>query len=231
MNTTATQIFTDNWKVYQKVIQHDYMHHVAFGTELFKTINARDKPAGLSVLDIGCGDASQFCSNLQNQKLATYTGYDLSEPALMLAKENLAFISENVHLLQGDMQELLQQENGMFDIIYSSFAIHHLQDNTKQQLLQECYNHLNKNGILVYTDIFLSIEQSRTEYRAAYTDNMNSNWTMLNDSEKQLIFDHINTFDFPASINDVKTWLTSTGFTIKQIVQPDAWHYMIIAAC
>ncbi len=232
MNSTATQIFTDNWKVYQKVIQHDYMHHVAFGTELLNNIlQSKEKLPGLSVLDIGCGDASQFCKSLQNQKLAKYTGYDLSGPALLLAKDNLALISENVHLLQGDMQELLQQEKGTFDVIYGSFAIHHLQDEFKQKLLQECFKRLNKNGILIYTDIFLSDGQSRSDYLVAYTANMNSNWIMLHDPEKQLIYDHINTYDFPASTGDVKYWLASTGFIIKKIVQPDAWHYMIVATC
>ena len=228
---TVSKIFTTNWKVYQEVISHDYMHHLAFGNEISNTFQTIKKQAGLSVLDIGCGDANQICNKLQQLDLASYTGYDLSEPALELAKKNLSNINANIQLLKGDMQELLRNEKSMFDVIHSSFAIHHLQDDEKQNLFKECYKRLNKNGILLYTDVFRPDGQNRETYLAAYTRNMKANWPMLNEEERQLICDHINNYDFPANINDCNGWLTDTGFTIKQVIQPDAFHYMIIATC
>lgn len=63
----------------------------------------------LAMLDLGCGDAQQIAATLSqcgapggNLSLASYTGVDMSAPALAIAQRNLAFLQPacTVSLLQ-----------------------------------------------------------------------------------------------------------------------------------
>ena len=80
---------------------------------------------GLRVLEIGCGvgtDGAQFAN-----AGAIYTGIDLTDAAIDLARKNFA-----AHGLIGDFRvadaEKLDFENESFDIVYSHGVLHHTPD-------------------------------------------------------------------------------------------------------
>lgn len=67
------------------------------------------QPQPLDMLDLGCGDAQQIAATLAQcgapigaLPLASYTGVDMSPPALAIAQQNLAFLQPacTVSLLQ-----------------------------------------------------------------------------------------------------------------------------------
>src|SRR3954468_10509203 len=134
-------IFSEHWSIYQKIILRNYMHHAEFSSKaatVFKKLSLKK----LHILDMGCGDVIPLLPILQQVQIASYTGYDLSSSALQLASAHLAAQNFSYTLREGNMIELIQKEEKQFDIIHSSFAVHHLQDDKKRKLLQTCFNRL-----------------------------------------------------------------------------------------
>ncbi len=182
----------------------------------------------MHVLDIGCGDALPVLPHLHSQGKINYIGYDLSGPALEIAAANLATVSGSITLKEGDMMTLLQNETNKFDLIISSFAIHHLQDDEKNKLLKNSYDRLKNGGKMIYTDIFLTQQPDRGAYINEYFGNIRSNWILMSQEEKQPIFDHVSQFDFPSQLEKTIDYCKSLGFAVKVISQPDQWHMMIL---
>jgi len=227
MLQSAVQVFSDNWEIYKKIMQHNYMHHAEFSDRL-ASVFSEIKKEPMQVLDIGCGDAIPVLPHLLSHNKINYTGYDLSGPALQKAAANLSSVSGTITLKEGDMLALLQAEPKQFDIIISSFAIHHLQDDEKNRLLENCYKQLKPGGKMIYTDIFIIQQPNRETYINEYIANIYSKWTLMDEKEMQPIFDHIRQFDFPSSLEKTIFFSNGFGFTSKVLLQPDQWHSMIL---
>jgi ubiquinone/menaquinone biosynthesis C-methylase UbiE len=224
MQTNSAQVFSDNWIIYQKIIDNNYMHHAELGELTNKIFSGFHKP--LHVLDIGCGDAETLLPILKKVNIEHYTGYDLSEHVLELANSNLDKEKVTHTLKQGDMLELILNEGKQFDIIHSCFAIHHLQDAEKRKLLQACSEKLLPGGTMIYTDTFRRDLVDRETYIQNYFSFINKDWKLLSEGEKQPIFDHIRQYDFPSTSHETIIWLESFGFDINSSYEPDAFHLL-----
>jgi len=148
MNPLPAILFSDNWNVYQKIIANNYMLHKEFSSATIQAITHASIPIK-SVLDLGCGDAQLIAKDLTNIDVETYTGYDLSEAALAQAEHFLQLLPAHKTLCLGRMEELLAASTQRWDLIYSSYAIHHLSDKGKQAIMQEIYHHLHPSGLLL----------------------------------------------------------------------------------
>ena len=81
------QLFRETWTTYQKIIASDYMFHRELTRAIASSLmTLPDTP--LSVLDLGCGDASQITGILNAHHIAEYRGCDLSLTALELARHH-----------------------------------------------------------------------------------------------------------------------------------------------
>ena len=225
MQINSAQVFSDNWVIYQKIIEHNYMHHAAFAELTEKIFTGFHKP--LHVLDIGCGDAETLLPILKKSTIAEYTGYDLSEPVLELAEVNLDNANIKHTLRQGDMLELILNEEKQFDIIHTSFAIHHLQDDDKKELLQACSKKLVQGGTMIYTDTFRDPLIDRETYIQNYFSFINSDWVLLSETEKQPIFDHVSEYDFPSTKDETIEWLQNNGLRLVNSYEPDPFHVLL----
>lgn len=84
-----------------------------------------DNWAGKKVLEIGCGigiDGMEFA-----KRGADYTGVDISETSLRLAKKYFALSNQQANLLLADAETLPFQDN-TFDLVYSWGVLHHTPD-------------------------------------------------------------------------------------------------------
>lgn len=98
---------------------------------------------GLDVLSIGCGsgvDTQWFVDNGARNA----TGVDISEELIKIAKQN--YPKPNFHVM--DM-EALDLADDSFDVLYSSLAIHYLDDWTKA--LGEAYRVLKPGGVYIFS--------------------------------------------------------------------------------
>lgn len=103
-------------------------------------------PARLGrVLDLGTGDGRLLAMVLDARPGATGVGLDFSPPMLGLAEERFEG-NVRVTLLEHDLADPLPAL-GQFDAIISGFAIHHLEDPRKRELLDEVIARLAPGGI------------------------------------------------------------------------------------
>lgn len=230
MNDNSTEIFKRNWRIYTQITLNNYMFHSDFAlhtSSVFSEMSKSNQP--IDVLDCGCGDAFQLSQQLNGLSVSSFTGYDMSEQALELAQKNFRDHDHPVILKNGAMQDLILDEDKSFDVIYSSFAIHHLQDKGKREFLNSCYNRLKPGGKIILIDILRSKEQNVSEYLEKYIEIINSTWSSISTGDKELIFDHMRNYDFPAVIDDFSDWVKETGFTIIKRFDANPLNIMLIA--
>ena len=100
------------------------------------------------VLDLGTGDGHTLgaCSPSIRTRLAS--GLDFSTE--MLGRARAAFGADpRVEIREHDLDQPLPQELGAFDLIVSSFAIHHCVPERQRALYGEVFEHLTPGGRFV----------------------------------------------------------------------------------
>lgn len=97
------------------------------------------------ILDLGTGDGHTLALLLGERPGATGVGLDFSELMLSAARERFAG-DARVELLEHDLGEPLPAL-GSFDLVVSSFAIHHLEDERKRALYREAFDLLEPGGV------------------------------------------------------------------------------------
>ena len=97
------------------------------------------------ILDLGCGDGRLLGLLLLHCPSATGVGLDFSP--LMLERLREKFGSdERVRIVEHDLDRHLP-DMGMFDVVSSCFAIHHLTHDRKRELYREVWNCLQPGGV------------------------------------------------------------------------------------
>ena len=123
-NDAAHTIFTQQWAIYRRFVDADYLSHRAFFGILHDLVAARRQ--AFSFLDLASGDA--FCSvrALAGTAIADYTAVDLSEQALELAAKNAASLGCDSRVIAGDFRDYLEVAPRTWDVILIGFSLHHL---------------------------------------------------------------------------------------------------------
>lgn len=142
-----------------------------------------------SVLDLGCGTGMPMMNYLLNEGLRV-TGVDASKGILEIAKNN--FPSEE--FFQADMRELAL--NKKFDAIIAWHSFFHLPPEDQPRMFPLFKNHLNKNGVLLFT--------SGTEYGEAW--GMNGG---------------VNLYHGSLDVNTYEDLLESNGFRVLEYKEND----------
>jgi SAM-dependent methyltransferase len=226
MSTDLVSSFFDNWQIYLKIISNNYMFHRDFHDSLATRLPEREKK--LSVLDLGCGDAWYISQLLKSYPVSRYLGCDLSAHVLGYARQNLSHINAPAELVECDLRDILDRKESVYDLIYSSYAIHHVQQEEKGKLLRDIYQKLDRQGLAVIIDVFRKEGQSRPAYLEDYLDWLSREWKEMSKSEIQLIRSHIMAFDFPDAIGWFTDFARSVGFTVEVDAEPQGRHYLLV---
>jgi tRNA (cmo5U34)-methyltransferase len=97
------------------------------------------------VLDLGTGDGRLLGLLSRDRPRITGVGLDFSEPMLRAARER--FLDDRrITLLEHNLDEPLPAL-GRFDVVVSSFAIHHLEHERKRSLYGEVLDLLEPGGV------------------------------------------------------------------------------------
>lgn len=97
------------------------------------------------ILDLGCGDGHLLNLLLAHCGQASGVGLDFSATMLGKARERFAS-NENVQLVEHNMDGPLP-DLGRFDVVASSFAIHHCSHERKRGIYQEVWDRLEPGGL------------------------------------------------------------------------------------
>lgn len=114
-------------------------------------IEAANIPAGIKVLDFGCGTATLTIMVKEMCPGAKVTGIDVDREILDRAIQKVKEKKLDVFLLDYDGTHLPFQHNA-FDRVISCLVFHHLDTDTKQNMLAEIFWVLNKDGQLFIAD-------------------------------------------------------------------------------
>jgi SAM-dependent methyltransferase len=136
--------------------------------------------------DLGCGDGRlaalvlEACSSVRE-----VVALDRSPPMLERARARFAD-DDRVHVIDHDLAHELP-ELGTFDAIVSGFAIHHLDDDRKRQLLGEVRGRLRPRGVFANLEVVASATpELHATFRAAVGREQDDPEDQLVDVETQL---------------------------------------------
>lgn len=114
-------------------------------------IETANIPAGVKVLDFGCGTATLTIMVKEIYPEAKVTGIDVDREILDRAIQKVKEKKLDIFLLDYDGRQLPFQPNA-FDRTLSCLVFHHLDTETKQKVLAEIFRVLNKDGQLLIAD-------------------------------------------------------------------------------
>jgi len=118
----------------------DYRHETNFIIKLIKKF----KIHGKNVLDVGCGTGAYTI--LLKKRGFSVIGLDLNKEMLAIARKK----AKNIKFIQGDMKTFKIKRK--FDIIVCLFSTmnYNLTLNDFRTTIKNLYNHLNKNGLVIF---------------------------------------------------------------------------------
>jgi SAM-dependent methyltransferase len=218
--------FFDVWDTYQKVVSGDYMFHREIGAALNKLLHARFGGRSFSILDLGCGDAATLGPVLEGLAVRRYKGVDLSEAALALATENLKALSGPVDLAKEHILAALA-EDVRYDVIYSSFVLHHLPTAQKAEFFQLAAQRLEKGGLLLLVDVVREEDETLDVYHQHYCAWLRDRFTTLNEDEKDFTCDHIVNNDLPDTFSVLHAQARAAGLEIAAGGPQFSWHRLL----
>jgi SAM-dependent methyltransferase len=224
MSQQSATGFFDTWQTYRKVVAANYMYHIEIAADIERLLQAQSGGRGFSILDLGCGDAATLAPLLATMPVRHYRGVDLSETALALAEANLAPLSCTVELTRRDILAALESETAPYDIIYSSFALHHLQTDQKAAFFNLVAQRLEPNGVLLLTDVVREDHENLPVYLNHYCDRILKDWGGLSGEEKAAICDHIQNNDRPETFGALQALAHAAGLTDAAAVARYGWH-------
>ncbi|MBL9174320.1 MAG: class I SAM-dependent methyltransferase [Verrucomicrobiales bacterium] len=224
MNTGDLRIFTDTWSLYDRVLLGNYMFHEEIFRVVGDLLSTRCRPGEFRILDLGCGNARHLASILIGRPPALYAGYDLSASALCQARSQLDALPCPSDLRQADFRDAFHTLANPFGVIFSSFAVHHLSFDQKQQFFLDARNLLAPGGFLLLVDTSREADEDREAYLRNYCQWVHADWSALSAGDLAAIEDHIRKRDFPETSAAIQTMAASAGFRRSAVVARYRWH-------
>src|ERR1700724_2245126 len=216
MSEHSAAAFFDVCHTSRKVVAANYMHHMDIRAHIERVLRAQFAGRPFSFLDLGCGDAATLAPLLASMAVQRYKGVDLSESALALAAENLKFLSCPVELVCRDILAALAADSALYDVVYTSFALHHLSTEQKAEFFRRVAQRLEKEE-----------DESLPVYLRRYCDWLRSDWSALDAEEKASACDHILNNDRPETFSVLRALAQAAGLGDAVAVARYGWHRVL----
>ncbi len=224
MSNAAAKGFFDEWSVYDQVLDHNYMFHDEIYLDVERVLRERYGKRSFAVLDLGCGSARHLSRALAGRSVSRYVGYDLSEAPLAQANRNLAGLSCPIELHQGDLLDGLKSGSEPFDLIFSSFSLHHLVAADKNIFFQWAHRRLSRTGMLMLIDTMREEDEEQPVYLDRYCGWVRSDWKVFSREALDALCDHIRNHDFPETPSGLNAMATDAGFSRCREIDRFRWH-------
>lgn len=218
--------FFDEWSIYDEILAHNYMHHDEIYDHIQRFFADRFGDRPFSVLDLGCGSARHLAASLAGRAISRYVGYDLSRAALDHAQQNLAGINGQVSLHCGDLLAGLRASSDIFDVVFTSFALHHLSTEDKALFFKLALQHLAVDGALLVIDTFRDDDESHDGYLDRYCGWLRSRCHTLPTPALEAICDHIRKCDYPETSLAFRSMSRAAGFVSGLELARYATHHV-----
>ena len=162
------------------------------------TVLAEFVPADVErVLDLGTGDGITMALVRELRPRSNGVAVDFSDAMLAEARARFAADS-SVEVVEHNLDHPLPTTWGRFDLIVSSFAIHHLTDPRKRALYGEVFGSLARGGV------FLNLEHVASPTPELHVDFLTALGTTLGHDDPSNIL---------APVEEQLGWFRAIGFT------------------
>jgi tRNA (cmo5U34)-methyltransferase len=125
--------------------KRETLPHRAEGHEALRELLEAEGRSATRVLDLGTGDGFTLGRMLIAFPEAVGVGVDFSTEMLGRARANFG-TDPRVEIREHDLDQSLPHELGSFDLVVSSFAIHHCVPERQRALYGEVFEHLAAGG-------------------------------------------------------------------------------------
>jgi len=207
---SGAAMFQKSWSIYDSLSEKNYMHHREIYARVEEWLGQQGGEA-YSILDLGCGNARFLAPCLKKHPPAMYVGVDLSAAALEEAKEHLGSLL-HVALRQEEMVEALKKSKSRFEVIFSGYALHHLDAAKKVKFLTLCLERLAPGAALLLVDVVREEGESREAYIERYLEFMRRDWAEVPGHELAEACAHVQAHDFPETESALRGMGEKAGF-------------------
>ncbi len=221
-----TALFRKAWTLYDAITEQNYMFHREIYTLVANLLRQRHQHGPYSLLDLGCGNARFLAPCMQAAMPVRYDGVDLSLSALEEACGCLRGIP-NVTLHHLDMLQAVRGASAVYDIIFSGFAMHHLDAEAKQQFFHACTATLANGGEFILVDVVREEGQTREQYLDGYLSFMRTHWTSVPPSQLDEACSHVAAYDFPETLADLAQMARNASLVRTELIGRYGQHHIL----
>ncbi len=170
-----------------------------------------------TILELGCGTGNLTRHLAEKWPNAAITVVDISAEMLQKTRENVQAAELNTVECAF---ETLAFDTPRFDLVASSFAIHHLHDADKARLIQKIHGWLKPGGFMVWADGFNSgnprLHQANMDLYEALAREKGA-------TEAQIVEwrDHRAVLDHYPKLSEALAWFQAAGFDSVDVL----WRY------
>jgi cyclopropane fatty-acyl-phospholipid synthase-like methyltransferase len=219
--------FFNAWAIYRKVLINNYMHHREIYQAITDLLAEQWESRPFKLLDLGCGDASFLAPALQGRAIQHYMGFDLSDPALALAAANIGPLGCKAELINIDFIEGLAQTHERFDIVFTSYALHHLTQEEKAEFFRLAHTVLTENGLLLIIDVMREPDETLSMYLDNYCRWLREEWLEFDEQDFTAIIQHIRHSDMPETVSGLSALAEAAAFHPATSLHYLTWHQAI----
>ncbi len=173
-----------------------------------------------SVLELGCGTGNLSVLLREAFPNATLQLVDLSSESLEICRSR--FSADCRHEFHQQDFGTATYDDGSFDLVVSSIAIHHLDAAGKQLLFRRIHGWLTNDGVLCFADQCAGGADDLNE-RHIFNWKRQSMNAGSNDAEWTMWMQHQADHDHHDTLGDQMEWLREAGFAVVDC----PWRYLL----
>ena len=215
----AVHAFFSQWEIYRLCIEHNTLFHREVGAILRRELLDHAKP--FTFLDLACGDADLTAAALRGTKMSFYTGVDFSAPALALAANKIAELGTPRTLHEADFTDFLRQNKETFDVIYLGLSLHHLETETKREMLKHLRRATAPGGNFYLFEPFLLGGEKREDYVERWAAAMDGPYDPFPPAARDALRDHVRESEKPELKDEYLNSAREAGFKEGEILFTD----------
>lgn len=172
------------------------------------------------ILDLGCGTGNLTLQTLRWFPDARIDAVDISGEMIRIAENRIG--EAPVTFMKNDFRDL-DLEPEAYDLIVSSIAIHHLEDDDKERLMENVHSWLRPGGVLTFCDQFRgATDHLYSEHIQRWKESVADE---LQAGEWKSWMTHQEGHDHHATILQHFDWLRSAGFDVIDCT----WRHLLWA--
>lgn len=204
--------FNKHWQNYKNSVARNSLCHKEMFSALDQFLGEKMKGESFSFVDVGCGDSDTIAPYLQGHSLNKYIGIDIAETVLQKASNNLSKLNCFKQFITENMTTAIKNLSSPVNIIFSSYAVHHLQYVEKFNFINDCKNKLTAKGYFLMVDGILDVNQTREEWLQSYESYYRKLYPTIKEDELEQLMRHPRSSDYPESI-----------LSFEQLAQKQGW--------